>query len=361
MDLNIESCFGNRNKEIIDLLADDGFMDSSEDPSISVIASVLNYQKVTNNFNKTHASLLLNSKEEIVGYLGHLAFPVLWQGKEIIAVQTTSAFIVKNYPGNFKRLLDDFVELNKNLPLFSILPTPKIHRSFERIGFVEVNKGRFSYNHYIITSYSGFLSEIFKWHGKARVLSVFDPLINLIIRKKPKKCSEFQANIVDNFNSDFSQVEIDYRKDHADLFVAAWNSGVLKNKFGNKLSNGANPLNRNEALHIVVIEKSGKVTGSIILKKVRGLNRLIISDIQTIKNRRVEIVNCLVEFSLATCRKYNFNALMFFGLDETYSEILKKGFCCFSREVNMKAYFKPQMEISPNRVSIVYSDDDVNF
>ncbi|RYM33909.1 hypothetical protein ERX46_08060 [Brumimicrobium glaciale] len=358
--VKIESYTGENNEALIEFLSTDDFMPKSASSADSVIASILEYQNKTNNFGQIRGSVMLNGKSKIVGFLGTLALPASYKSKNYFCVQTSSAFVNKEYPGNFKKLVKHFIETNKNVPIFTIFPVPKIFNSFEKMGFVEVDTKRFKSNNYIVQDYLSFSRELFK---NRRVLKLvvlpIAVLFNLIYKNTTNK-SKLKSKLMINFNNDYSRIEIDYKARNSDLFVVDWTQELLKNKFSNKLNANRTNIKENEVIHICCYEEN-QIVGSIVLKKVRDYKRFIISDIQTTVNNRSEITYSLINAALNELKHFGFNSLMFFGLEEIYSEIISKRFKCFKKAVDKRVYYLPFKGIPPEKVSLVFSDDDLNY
>ncbi len=356
-----ESYLGKDDDKIIKFLSTDDFMNSSNSPGDSVIASILDYQRQTNNFDQIRGSMLLNENRDIVGFLGTIAMPATYRTQKYHCVQTSSAFVNKEYPGNFKKILNHFVETNKGAPTFTIFPVPKIFSTFERMGFVEVNPERFKSNNYIIQDYVSFLKELLKNKILFRFLSLpIGFVANLLYCNKTKQ-SKLKSQLLVDFSNDYSKIEIDYKSRTSDLFVIDWNKELLENKFSNKVNKNKSNIKENEIIHICCFDNANNIIGSIVLKKVRNYKRFIISDIQTIASNRSDIVKSLINAALGELKHYNFNSIMYLGIEEIYSEIISAKFKCFKKSIDKRAYFLPDGVIPIEKISLVFSDDDLNY
>ncbi|MDD4148525.1 MAG: hypothetical protein PHE33_00700 [Bacteroidales bacterium] len=358
--VKIASYLGDNSDELIKFLSTDDFMSKSANPADSVIASILEYQNKTNNYGQIRGSIMLNEKSEIVGFLGTLALPASYNSQHYFCVQTSSAFVSKDYPGNFKKLVKHFIETNKNLPTFTIFPVPKIFSSFEKMGFVEVNAKRFKSNNYIVQDYIGFTRELFRNKTAFRLLSL--PIAffaNVFLKNKAKAC-ELKSQLMDDFNNDYSKIETDYKARTADIFAINWSQKLLEDKFANKINLNKSQIKENEIIHVSCYEKE-RIVGSIVLKKVRDYKRFIISDIQTIDNNRAEIICSLISASLDELKYFGFNSIMFFGIEEIYSNIILKQFKCFKKAIDKRVYYLPFSDIPAENISLVFSDDDLNY
>ena len=104
-----------------------------------------------------------------------------------------------------------------------------------------------------------------------------------------------------------------------------------------------------------------KIVGSIVIKKVRNYKRFIISDIQTVEVNRDEIINSLIYSTLKTINQIGYNSLMFFGIEEIYSNIILQNFKSIKKAIDKRVYYKPNGIIPPDKINFVFSDDDLNF
>lgn len=358
--VTIEKYKGDRNEELINFLSNDSFMHKSNSPSDSVIASILEYQKRTGNFGKSHGSIMLNDQKEIVGFLGCLAFPASFQGKEYIAIQTTSAFVDNRYPGNFGKLVDHYIESGNNSIVFTIFPIPKIYSSFEKKGFVVVNYERFKKQYYLIVDPKQFTKEIFI-HKK--FIRVFSGLISILFPKNKKtvKQNKYESKLMPNFNNNYSLIEKTYKQKMFSFFTTVWNQAVLNNKFGNKILSEIKIPKENEILHFCTFNNEGNIIGSIVIKKIRNYKRFIICDIQTVNEDQEYIIKSIISEVLLFIKKIEYNSLMFFGIEERYLNIITKHFKHFKKNIDKRCYYIPNSSIPTKKVNMFFSDDDLNF
>ncbi|OFY18567.1 MAG: hypothetical protein A2W98_04870 [Bacteroidetes bacterium GWF2_33_38] len=359
--LKIKSYISNTHDELLKFLSNDDFMDTSSSPRDSVIASILDYQQKTDNYGRQLGSVLTNENNNIVGFLGCLAFPAKYKNQELLAVQTTSAFVDKNYPGNFRKMIAHYVDENKDKVIFTNFPTPKIFSSFEKCGFVEVNVERFKAQYYLVVKPHSFSKDLLR-HKK--LLQRFSNLFALIVPKNNlnrNKFKTYSCEIMTDFNNDYSLIEDVYNRRMSDYFVSAWSRSVLNNKFGNKVSLLKDNIRENEILHIATFNFNRKIVGSIVIKKVRNYKRFIISDIQTVEVNRDEIINSLIYSTLKTINQIGYNSLMFFGIEEIYSNIILQNFKSIKKAIDKRVYYKPNGIIPPDKINFVFSDDDLNF
>ncbi|MDR2835394.1 MAG: hypothetical protein LBV69_04245 [Bacteroidales bacterium] len=359
--ITIKNYNGENNEILIRFLSQESFMVNSNSPRDSTISSILDYQKKTNNYGQQHGTIMINNKEEIVGFLGNLAFPAKYENKNFIAVQTTSAFIDKNYPGNFKKFINSFILSNEDTIKFSILPTEKIFSSFEKCGFVQVNKQRFNKQYYVVISPKEFLNEFLQ---KKEILKFISKFLFWLIphnSEQTYKNNNYHCKLMLDFNNDYSQIEMDYEKRMYSFFSPVWNKNILENKFGNKLLPEKKNLKENEIFHFCCYNSTNEIIGSIVVKKIRNFNRLIISDIQTISNNQSFIVKSLIIEVLCCLKEIDYNSLMFYGIEEYYSAEILKNFKYFVKNTDKRIYYKPNNKIPPEKINFVFSDDDMNF
>jgi hypothetical protein len=347
-------------QELISFLSSSGFMESSCDSSESVIASVIEYQDKTNNYGVIRGVLLKNETNKIVGFLGALAFPILHNGEQVIGVQTSSANISSQYPGNFKKMLSFYHDQTKDFIRYSIFPVPKIFSSFENYNYQVLSNSTYTKQYYrIINSYS-FLNEILK---NRKALRPFIFMSSFLLKKRFKSNlnNEFNGAAMQSVNNDYSLIEQDYRKRNQDLIRPVWNQNILYLKFGNKLRSNNFILKENEAIHICCLNGKKEIVGSLFAKKIRGLKRLIISDIQTTNNNYESIVIELLLTLEAEIKSLKYNSYMIMGIDEQYLEFIQSLNITWKKSIDLRTYILPNQELAKKKFKIVYSDDDVNF
>ncbi len=358
--IRIESYYGGRDKELIEFLSTDEFMSNSHNPSNSVIASIIDYQDKTNNYDQFRGSIMLNNNK-IVGFLGNICFTAKYKNVSYKAVQTSSAFVNKSYPGNFYKLVRHFIENNNGNVVFTIFPVPKIYSSFEKAGFIQVNHKRFCRNNYIVTNYISFFQEMFRnKHIFKLLIWPLGGFCNIFLINT-KKSYGFCCKRMSSFENDYSKIESDYNHRTKELFVTDWNKAVLENKFGNKITKQSQSINENSAIHFCCFNSKSEIVGSIVVKKVRDLKRLIISDIQTTTRDRTVIVYSLINSIIKELENLSYNSLLYFGLEEIYSNIIKTKYKSISKNIDKRVYYLPQKDIPANNISIAFSDDDMNF
>lgn len=359
MMIDFQSYTGGEELLLTQFLSLDGFMEMSALPNDSVIASIFDYVAKTDNYACQHASIMRSDKDGVVGYLGTVAFPLVYAGQRKIAVQTSSAFIDKKYPGNFSALLDHFVKANKEHIIFSIFPVPKIYKSLEKKGFIEICHRRFAKHHYIIVDRKGFTNELL--HDKPYIRKCVCLLLLFTPKIEPSFSGSYKTRVVSQFSGDYSLIEQSYKVRNANRCAAEWSNTVLDFKYGNKLNTQLQKLGENEAIHIIATNEKNDIIGSIVLKKIRNLKRLIIADIQTINDDMTGIVRSLVGAACMQIKYLKYNTLMFLGLEECYTRIIRKQFLTFSKTIDKKVYVTNTGHIPVVSFSIVYSDDDINF
>jgi hypothetical protein len=346
--------------QLISFLSKSGFMESSTNPRDSVIASVLDYQDQTNNYGVLRGVLLKNQDGDIVGFLGVLAFPIMHEKKQLIGIQTSSAFISPEYPGNFKKMLAYYHDQTKNYIRYSIFPVPKIFTSFEKYNYKVLTNSTYNKQYYRIINTASFFHELTE---KRKVLKPIISLTSFIFYKRFKKRSNntFRCQRMDSINNDYTQIEQDYKKRNHDLIRPIWDKKIINYKFGNKLHIKGNPIRENEVIHICCSDQNNTIVGSLFAKKIRGLNRLIISDIQTVSYNYKDILIELLQILEQEAKQFGFNSYMVIGIDQIYLEFIISLNITWSKSSNLRTYVLPNKENEDKNYKIVYSDDDINF
>ena len=355
--LQFEVFNDNLENELLAFLSQDGFMEFSSSPRESIIASVLEFQKKTNNYGLPKA-IIVTQDSKIIGFLGILALPMIFQNKRYTIAQTNSAYISKTHRGIFSQMLDFYIKINKDTPIVSIFPIPKIFSHFENYGFTEINQQRFSKHFFIICDYKAFFKERFSF----QLAPSLGKLANIFFHTyRNKNTYIFEVRKEKMFAHDYSNIENDYYLRYKNTCVSEWNASILELKYGNKLQKNISTLQENEVIHLCAYNSIKQIVGSIILKKMRGLNRLIICEIHTtIKHQEKIIISCM-HAALHELNILQYHSLYFFGLTEYITNTIKKHFFTISKKYTSKVYYKANNSLPSSSIDIFFSDDDMNF
>jgi hypothetical protein len=343
----------------------DGFVELSNDPKDSSMVSTIEYQKNNNNLGLCKSLILEDSEtKKIVGHYGRLAMQFHESGKTITAVQSFGALIDKQYPGNLKKMLLEFHKKNDADIYLSVFPVDYICSSYPKTGYTEICKNFFKEQSYTFISLSDFAEETIAQVIIKKAVSVLLLPFSMFLfwrLKNKSKTATFIATIDNIIPENLSLIENTIAFRNKGKIYSIWNHSVLNDKYGNKIfsGNGKN-MRENEVVVFSTKNALNETNGILILKKVRGLRRLIVSELQSIQNNQSEILNSLMSCAIAFCKKNSFNSIIFLGIEETYSAHLKKHFFHYTKVVDKKVFAYSEKHNVGN-IHLTIADDDLNF
>lgn len=357
MNVSFEKYTEHRDKEVRELLTHTDFMEAACCASDSIIYSIFDYQRATDPDRMGRGVVMKNDKDEIVGYMGGIFQPCQYKGKNYTMYQTSSAYIDKNYRGNLSNIFRHFVDNSSTEYVLSSIGAslPSVIRSTEKVGFVQINKSRFQQQYIYPLNIKLFIEEYVSHKWMQVCAYLVRPFINLWFSKKIQ--TSYSVRVVNDFNQDYHLVEQAYNKRLFNKFVVQWNKELLQLKFAKRLSTDINNLRENEVIHVCVFNKNHEVIGSMVVAKVRGFNKLMVIDVQTIEQDREGVLLALFKPLLTM----GYASLLIYGIEECYKKIVVKHFHLLTKQKDWRIYYMPNAEINTSDVSIVYSDDDVNY
>ncbi len=357
MNVKFEKYTENRDEEVGKLLSRTQFMDAHASARDSVIHSVFAYQNDTDKDRIYRGVVMKNDKDEIVGYMGAMYQPCTYKGVDYDMYQTSSAFIDPNYRGNLSHIFKCFAD---NVPAHTLVSSigaslSSVIHSTEKAGFIQINQQRFATQYVYPISMNAFVQEYANSGWKKIVLNMAKPLLKCVFRNKTFKL--YESHIMPNFNNDYTLVEQEYKKRNFNNLVVKWNRELLQLKFEKRLNTHIDQLRENEIVHVCVYNTKQDIIGSMVVAKVREFNKLMLIDMQTIEHDRSAIVASLLHAIMNS----KYASLLIYGIEECYMECIKKQYKLLKKQKNWRIYYIPSPLLPTEDVSIVYSDDDVNY
>ena len=330
-------------------------MENSNSSRESIIVSVLNFQNNTENFGLRKGVLLRDKSKNIVGFLGILPLKMMYKENEYIFAQTSSAFIHKDFRGTFNKLLIEFDKINSGFNKLTIYPIPTINKKFLSRGYKALNNTDIQYEYHLIFNfYSFFLnkSTLFKNIIMKYLMNILEKFFIRIIQKS-------NVLFLKNLNYDYSLLEKNYYEMNSNFCVSVWNQEMLSLKYGNKLGN-IDKIRENEVLHYAIFDEHNKVTASLFLKKIRNVNKVIISDFKILNNDK-KLITDLISQAIFDLKKTRINSIIFYGLRREIQNAIKTKFFTLKKKKNLNVFVKIENDLLLENIKIDYCDDDMNY
>lgn len=347
---------------LIAFMGADGFADSSTDPRQSVIASVLAYQKNTNNLGLCKGLVLEDTAEsKIVGYFGRLAMQMVKGNQPVTAVQSYGAFIKKGYPGFFSKMIIRFYELGDADIYLSVFPVHYIFNSYLKTGYTEICQDSFKKQYYLVTHAANFIAERIRPRKLPLPAILLAPVTALTARLYGGIKNKLTVKQLQQIPANLTAIKQFYRQRYAQHIVTDWNEALLAAKYNNKIADPNSTIRENEVIVFAAEDNHGQAQGLLILKKVRGMQSFTVSDLQTAGNDSPGIARQLMNAALQFCRRQNFNAIIFSGLDPLYEQTLTARAFIYKRVIDRRVYGYTNSTMPLSDVRLFFADDDMNY
>lgn len=348
--------------EVLILVSTNNFIPYSFDPKVSSLASVIQYQYNTSNYNFNKLIAIYDDKL-LVGILFLPVFEMIYNQKKIFCVQGASGYILPQYRGIFGLVIDKLLESYPNTIKLFMFSALAVQKTILKKGFHEICNGYFLKNNYIILRPFSFLKSTFK-NVFIKKVFVFFVFFDFLISKLYVKNKIMSYENID-FSEDYSLIEKDYYIENKEFIVPVWNVDVLKFKYLKTTEKFKKNCDNNSTFHFVFKNSQKKIIGSLVARKIANYNRIVIVELHTISENRKKIVNDLINILINKMVSYGYDSIMFNGIGTEYESILRDRFITIQKKVNFKAFicgdFKTYGDDFISKIRLYYSTDDTNF
>lgn len=348
--------------EVLNLVSKTGFIPYNCDPKVSSLASIIEYQNQTSNFDFDNLIAIFDG-ELIIGVLFLPVFEMVYENKKYYCVQGASGYISPEYRGVFGLIVDKLIECYPNTFKLFMFSATAVHKSVMKKGFFEVCENKFSLNNYIIIKPFAFvLSSIQNVFFKKLIsyFVFFDKIINIEHKKKSILITENPL-----FDGDYSLIEKDYYTENKDFIVPVWNKNVIQLKYLKTTEKTKRDSFNNTTFHFIVENLDNMIIGSLVARKIANFNRVVIVELHTITDKRKSIVNDLLNHLISKMLNFGYEAILFNGIGLEYESILRSNRFIIKKKTNLKAFVQSDITFENidirKKVKLYYSSDDTNF